>query len=147
MKLKAHAISREAGEAVQQGDTVEVRLPMILKRREGAVIIIPQSGGPEPKAQPDKTLIRAIVLARSWAAEIAEGRFSSIKELARSHDLCASHTMRILPLAYLAPDLVTMILEGRQPRTLSLKTLTARPLPLDWNDQRRAIDMIGRGLL
>jgi len=46
------------------------------------------------------------------------------------------YASRLLPLAYLAPDLAEMILAGRQPRCVSLASLTAKPLPLDWQRQR-----------
>jgi site-specific DNA recombinase len=146
MTLRASAVTQESGLSAHASDIVELRLPITLKRREGAVIILPHSEGPAARLKADKTLIKAVVLARSWAAEIAADRFRSVKELARSHGLCANHTMRILPLAFLAPDLVMMIIEGRQPATLSLKTLTDKPLPMDWDNQRRSINIIRRGL-
>ena len=46
----------------------------------------------------------------------------------------------ILPLAWLAPDISTAILEGRQPLHLTAKTLRALPeLPLDWAEQQRIL--------
>lgn len=95
----------------------------------------------------DKTLVKAVVLARSWASAMAAGEFDSIKTLAQRHGLCPTHTMRLAPLGYLAPDLVAMVLEGRHAPTLSLKTITAAPLPLDWSAQRQMVEAIcaGRG--
>jgi hypothetical protein len=37
--------------------------------------------------------------------------------------------------AYLDPDIVEAILEGRQPADLSFEKLT-RPLPMEWNSQK-----------
>ncbi|MET0182182.1 MAG: hypothetical protein ABW199_04770 [Caulobacterales bacterium] len=68
--------------------------------------------------------------------KLDSGEVASIKALARNEKLCVLHTARLLPLAYLAPDLVTQILEGRQPRTLTLTALIAEPLPFDWEVQR-----------
>jgi site-specific DNA recombinase len=144
--LIAGAAGHHADASSATDGMIEFCLPIILKRREGAAIILLASRS-EPAPRVDKTLVRAITLARSWAAEIAADRFASVKELARHHGLCSSHTMRLLPLAYLAPDLVAMIIEGRQPVTLTLKALTSRPLPMHWSDQRQLIDMIGLGLL
>jgi hypothetical protein len=42
---------------------------------------------------------------------------------------------RLLRFAYLAPDIVQEIVEGRQPRTLTVKRLL-QGIPLDWSDQR-----------
>jgi hypothetical protein len=60
-------------------------------------------------------------------------------DLAKRLGLCRRHAARILPLGYLAPDLIEMVLDGRQPLALSLHALTTRPLPLAWADQRRLI--------
>ena len=141
----ASEVARLSGKTISEG-AVELRLPIVLKRREGAAIIVSESSPAQVAPRLDKTLVRAVVLARAWAAELSAGDFGSIKEFARKQGLCANHTMRLLPLAYLAPDLVSMILEGRQPQTLSLKTLTATPLPIDWVQQRARVAAIGRGL-
>ena len=44
---------------------------------------------------------------------------------------------RILRLAFLAPDLQRAILEGRQPRDLTLAHLIEGDIPLLWSEQRR----------
>ena len=47
---------------------------------------------------------------------------------------------RVLPLAWLAPDISTAILEARQPSHLTAKTLRRLPdLPLEWEKQRRIL--------
>ena len=48
-----------------------------------------------------------------------------------------AHVRRSLRFAYLAPDIVEAIVEGRQPRILTVKLLL-RAIPLDWADQRTA---------
>jgi len=44
---------------------------------------------------------------------------------------------KILPLAFLAPDIVKTILAGHQSVTLSLKVLLQANLPDDWDAQRK----------
>lgn len=78
-------------------------------------------------------------MARDWRKRLETGEASTTHDLAERLGLCRRHTARILPLAYLAPDLVEMILAGRQPQALSLQALTAKPLPPLWADQRRLI--------
>jgi site-specific DNA recombinase len=46
---------------------------------------------------------------------------------------------RLVGLAFLSPDLVETILQGRQPVELSATRLTALDLPLDWVEQRRLL--------
>lgn len=44
----------------------------------------------------------------------------------------------VLPLAFLAPDIVEAILEGRQPAHLSVQKMLRR-LPLSWMEQREML--------
>lgn len=107
------------------------------------MILEPSDGGPTPAAKLDRALVRAVVVARTWAAQLERGEVESIKALAQREQLCNHYTTRLLPLAYLAPDIVAQILEGRQPRAVSLGALTAAPLPGDWDEQRRRFQRLG----
>ena len=64
------------------------------------------------------------------------GEAASIDALARHEHLCVRNTTRVLPLAFLAPDLVEMILAGQQPATLTLSKLLDARLPYAWSEQR-----------
>jgi hypothetical protein len=64
----------------------------------------------------------------------------SITELAKREDVQRSYASRILPLAFLAPDIAEAILDGCQPIDLSLdRLITSMPLPLAWDAQRKAL--------
>lgn len=75
-------------------------------------------------------------MSRIWVKRLENGEIASIKGLARTEGLCILHTAKLLRLAFLAPDLTAQILDGRQPRTLTLTALISEPLPLDWGHQR-----------
>ncbi len=45
--------------------------------------------------------------------------------------------MKLLRLNYLAPDIVTSILDGTQPGNLTRRTLLDANLPTDWPMQRK----------
>jgi hypothetical protein len=124
-------------------DQVEVSLPLFIKRRQGALIVESTQAPTDPIRKIDRALVRAVVLARGWAKLLESGEVGSVKELAQRNSLCEHYTMRLAPLAYLAPDITSAILEGRQPRALSLAGLTARPLPMNWEEQRRVVAEIG----
>lgn len=47
-----------------------------------------------------------------------------------------AYVRRILRLAFLAPDIVESIAEGRHPRALTLQRVLG-PVPLAWAEQRR----------
>ncbi len=51
---------------------------------------------------------------------------------------------RMLRLAFLAPDLQRAILEGRQPREITLARLIDSEIPLLWSEQRRLLAATGR---
>ncbi|MCC6789939.1 MAG: recombinase family protein [Hyphomonadaceae bacterium] len=84
----------------------------------------------------DRALVRAIVQARRWTQMLASGEAATLNDLARGENLCPHYTGQLLPLAFLAPDLVADILDGRQPARLTLATLIARPLPHAFGEQR-----------
>jgi site-specific DNA recombinase len=46
---------------------------------------------------------------------------------------------KLCRLAFLAPDIQRRIFEGRQPPSLNLERLFARPIPTCWNAQRRLL--------
>ncbi|MET0183188.1 MAG: recombinase family protein [Caulobacterales bacterium] len=119
---------------LREGETIVIRCPISMARPRNTTMLIRSGGVSQPRA--DRSLMRAVALAPVWMKRLDSGEVASIKALARSEKLCVLHTARLLPLAYLAPDLVTQILEGRQPRTLTLTALIAEPLPLDWSAQR-----------
>jgi len=72
--------------------------------------------------------------------ELQRGEFADTAEIARRHGLSEAHVRRLLRFAYLAPDIVEAIVEGRQPRTLTVKLLL-QGIPLDWSDQRAAFGL------
>ena len=47
---------------------------------------------------------------------------------------------RLARLGFLAPDIVSAILKGRQPKALTARKLLRAPnLPISWNEQRRLL--------
>ena len=87
------------------------------------------------KATPDDTLLKALARAHRWRRMLENGQASSINELAEIEKINASYISRILRLTSLAPDIVTAILNGRQPRTLQLANLMD-DMPVEWDRQR-----------
>lgn len=93
---------------------------------------------PARPATPDDKLIALVVQAHRWFDDIKTGTIASLKEVAKHDDCDAGDVSRILPLAFLAPDIVEAILDGHQPPELTAARLKRmRDLPLDWVRQRR----------
>src|SRR5688500_703666 len=86
---------------------------------------------------PDPALIKLVTDAHRWFEDLRSGRAASTAAIAERDRQQVSHVSRTLRLAFLAPDILEMILLGRQPITFTPERLRARrPLPLDWNEQR-----------
>ena len=67
---------------------------------------------------------------------LTSGDVRSIQDIAEREDVCPIYTGQLMPLAFLAPDLVEAILDGRQPPRLSLISLIKTTIPLRWSEQR-----------
>lgn len=100
-------------------------------RRE---IFLPGAGG-SPARPVDQALVLALARARSWMAALRAGQYAETTAIAERFGLSDAHVRRLIRLAYLAPDLVEAIVEGRQPRNLTVKRLL-ESIPLAWQDQR-----------
>ena len=95
---------------------------------------------PQPRSKPDHVLIRLIAQAYGWMEELKQGSARSNRELAIRHKADPGDVARILPLAFLAPDIGEAILEGRQPVEITAAKLKRLPyLPVSWKEQRRLL--------
>ncbi len=78
--------------------------------------------------------------AHAWFTQLAKGEVTSLREIARRWDQNPGDVSRTLPLAFLAPDMVVAILEGRQPPDVTTEWLKRLPhLPYAWDRQRRLL--------
>ena len=88
----------------------------------------------------EAALIKAIVRAHQWFQMLKNQAVESITDLAKKEDVQRTYPSRIMPLAFLAPDITEAILEGRRPIDLTLdRLLAAMPLPFAWDAQRTAL--------
>jgi site-specific DNA recombinase len=133
---------QEAEPGIIDGEAAIFRLPIVLKHRQGATMI-DAPNTTTPATRPDRALIRAVALAKASADQLAKGEFASVKTLAAAKGYCEHYLAKLLPLAWLAPDLIELILAGRQPAAISLKVLVDEPLPMAWSEQRRLFQRLG----
>ena len=96
--------------------------------------------GPEAIQQVDPTLIRLLARAHAMRKELETGNHASVDACANAMGVTDSYFSRIVRLAYLAPDITTAILHGRQPPRLTAAWLAqTSDLPLAWSEQRRIL--------
>jgi DNA invertase Pin-like site-specific DNA recombinase len=111
-------------------------------KRCGSELRLVLCDGPnsERLPRPNAGLIKTIAKAHLWAKQLIDGEVSNIAEIAKREGTSRPHASRILSLAFLAPDLVAAILDGRHPPEVTVETLTkVQRLPLGWEDQRRIL--------
>ena len=85
------------------------------------------------KSEPNHTLIRAIVQARSWVEKLKAGK--SVTDITPSEGISEGRLSKRIRLAFLSPKLVTAILDGATGQELTIKKLSAKDIPLDWDEQ------------
>lgn len=127
---------------VSNGQRVTV-VPLTIKRRQNRKVLTPP-----PSSAPDSTvggfdesMIRTLGKGFHWQRQLDEGRYPHVSDLARKQKLERGWISEILRMTLLAPDIITAIVEGRQPRHVNLHALRGRIdiIPRDWNEQRRLL--------
>jgi site-specific DNA recombinase len=88
---------------------------------------------------PDTRLIQLIKEARSAHELLLCERDKSVHEIARLARRRVGSFSRLVRLNYLAPDILTAIVDGAQPPTLTRRRLIECDLPIDWELQRRVL--------
>jgi len=84
----------------------------------------------------DEKLVALIAEAHAARKILLASPEQSIASIATSLGRCRTRLGKLAALACLAPDIVTAIVEGRQPVSLTARTLQDIDLPLGWPDQR-----------
>ncbi|MFM7631449.1 MAG: hypothetical protein ACKO43_06570 [Alphaproteobacteria bacterium] len=121
--------------------TVNIHIPLCLKRRGGRKMIVTPEGHTlapalAPKREPDAPLIKALLRAWQWQKDIESGKAQSMEAIAERHNVDTATVSRLMRLNFLAPDLKLAILEGTQPKALLLQDLIRKVWPEDWEGQR-----------
>src|SRR4051794_34286033 len=117
---------------------ITVRVPLAIRRRPGRKTIV-RPAGHAPSAsiatRADPAMVKALARAFRWKRLLEDGRYASISEIAAAEKIDRGYLGSILRLTLLAPDIVEMILDGRQLEGLGLPALL-EPFPVEWGQQR-----------
>jgi len=121
------------------GEPITLDLPFTLKRRgiEAKLVI---GNGDKAMAQPDPKLIETIAKGLNWFEQIASSQAQTVREIAQRESIDEGDVSRMIGFAFLAPDIVEAIVQGRQPIELTAEKLKRRQnLPSAWSEQRHAL--------
>jgi hypothetical protein len=83
----------------------------------------------------DPALVKALARAFRYQRLLDEGRYASMSEMSAAENIERGYLGTLLRLTLLAPDIVEVVLEERQPADLTLPRLLG-PYPTSWSDHR-----------
>ena len=120
------------------GETILLSENATLKRVGMEMRHLVEAPATHPQREPDRSLLRVLARAQRFRDQILGGEQKTLADLAAENNISTAYFSRIVRLGFLAPDITTAILEGRQPLDLSAKKLAETPrLAPAWQEQRR----------
>ena len=130
VRLDEASITLSFGSAQTRTITIPARLV-----RRGYDVRLALPPGDENPREPDPVLLRLVTHARAAQQMVESGvPHPSVADYGKRH------FWQLLRIAWLAPDILASIVEGRQPPQLTgRKLLRATNIPLDWSGQRRLL--------
>jgi hypothetical protein len=96
---------------------------------------------PATTAQVDESLVRLVARAHDIQNRLNQDTTITVHDIAREERVGAPYLYILLRLAWLAPDIVSAIVNGRQPTTLNARLLMRLTPQLSgsWAEQRKMI--------
>ena len=129
LSLKLSPLSNEADMIVRHVVPIRIR-----RRGVETKLVLEENGS--MTSNPDPALIKAVVRAHRWLDDLASGRARTLGEIAQKEGVSDRYVSKLIPLSFLAPDIVEAILGGTQPVDLTAETLTKHTdIPLRWSEQ------------
>jgi hypothetical protein len=115
--------------------------------RVARTVVAPPSDAAAPlipmRAGTRETLLVAIAKARQWSCELSSHQVTSFGIISAREGCTERYVRSILPLAFLAPEVVKAALDGRLPDTYGASRLAANS-PLSWDEQKQVLGLHGR---
>jgi len=88
----------------------------------------------EERRIPNPQLVQAIIRAHVWLKSLVDGTYPSIEDLAVAAKLHPKVIRSRIRLAFLAPGLTDLILQGREPASINIRGLY-KAASLSWQEQ------------
>lgn len=118
-------------------EPVVVPASIVRRGKETRLAVAPESSGVTSR---DPALIKLLVKAQIAREAVEGSNGTSVSELAAEYGYTRDYFGVLLRIAYLAPDIVAAIVDGRQPVQLNRQRLArATNLPIAWQAQREML--------
>lgn len=128
---------REKRQPVEAGALICLNIEAKLRRYGGVVhVVVPPNPTATPASKTKPSLLKALARAHAWYEQVLAGKALDQRALARQAGFTERYVGKVFSCAFLAPDMVETILEGRQPDDLTFAKLCEK-IPLSWTEQRR----------
>jgi DNA invertase Pin-like site-specific DNA recombinase len=122
---------------------VSLNVSTRLKQQGTEIRVVLPPTNAHGRGETDGALVRAVARAHDWLGLIISGRIPNARALAKSSGFDERYIGRILPLAFLAPDMTERILDSSSSETIALSECPG-DLPLDWQQQRAMLSFYER---
>jgi len=132
---KAIASDLGARKSADANDLISLTIEAKRKRYGGEVHLVVPPNSNDVVRNPKSSLIKAIARAHGWYEKVVRGEAVDLTSLARHAGLTQRYVSKVFGCAFLAPDIIESILEGRQPLDLNFEKLCEN-IPSSWADQR-----------
>ncbi|MCG8440416.1 MAG: hypothetical protein MI723_01280 [Caulobacterales bacterium] len=116
------ALSRSPGRPLKR--PIDLRVPARTMRMGGETRMLTPEDETQHRGAPDPAILRALARAHDWAGRLTSGRARSINDIAREDGVGGRYVARLLPLGFLAPEIVERLMRGEHARTLTAEALT-----------------------
>lgn len=142
LKKLARSVHRALGAHELDPALGVLTLPIRCRLRGGRTHIAPPAGATAATpTRRDPVLIRGLKAAHRLATELGWRASDGALEAKDVRAPGSAYDRKLLRLAFLAPDIQRAILDGRQPRDLSLERLMQDAIPLAWGQQRQMLGL------
>jgi len=125
--------------ASHPGDILKLKVKARLQRvgREMKLVV----HNAEDRTIANSGLLRIVARAHDFQERLVQDHDLTVPAIASQERLTIGYLSRLLRLPWLAPDIITAIINGKHPPELSAKRLMrlALKLPTDWAEQRKLL--------
>jgi hypothetical protein len=108
----------------------------LARRGQDLKFILPLLGDSNAFSRQDPALIQAVAKAHLWWEWIKLGKIESLAGIAQREGIDKAKVTRLLRLAFLSPQTLRQVLDGKQPVGATVRMLTrVHDLPTSWEKQ------------